>query len=118
MNSWPSRRRSGAGARLQCGPVETGWNPAPPRRANRSAGVFRVHLADGGRIIVDVVVVEIAGELGGVLVFEAALEPAPRRIAQLLATFLRGVQVFRESIEIDFAGRLEGNFFFLFVELF
>ena len=78
----------------------------------------RVHLANRGRIVVDVVIVEIAGELGGVLVFEAALETAPGGIAQLLAALLRGVEIFRQTIEIDFAGGFEGGFFFVLVELF
>ena len=77
-----------------------------------------VHLAHGGAVVVDVVVIEVAGELGGVLVFETPLEPAPGGIAQLLAALLRGVQIFRKTIEVDFAGGFEGNFFFVFVELF
>ncbi len=77
-----------------------------------------VQPANSRGIVVDVVVVEIAGELCGVFVFESALETPPGGIAQLLAALLGGIEVFRESIEIDFAGRLEGNFFFVLVELF
>jgi hypothetical protein len=53
-----------------------------------------------------------------VLVFEAALEASPRRIAELLAAFLRRVQVFCKAIEVDFAGGFEGNLLFVLVELF
>ena len=45
-------------------------------------------------------------------------EPSPRGIAELLATFLRGVELLRETIEIDLAGGFEDGFFLVFLELF
>ena len=77
-----------------------------------------VILRTGGAVVVDVVVIEVAGEFGGVLVFETALETAPGGIAQLLAALLGGIQIFRKTIEVDFAGGFEGNLFLVLVELF
>jgi hypothetical protein len=75
-------------------------------------------LRTGSAVVVDVVVVEIAGQLGGVLVLDQALEFAPGRVTQLLAALLGGVQIFRETIEVHLAGGLEGGFLFVLVELF
>src|SRR5262249_13176977 len=49
----------------------------------------------------NVVVVEVAGQLGGALVLEHALEAAPRRLARALATALRQVQVLVDLIQVD-----------------
>jgi hypothetical protein len=85
----------------------------------RSARVLAVgHLARGGAVVVDVVIVEVAGEFGGVFVFKTPFETAPGRVAQLLATLLGSVQILRKTIEVDFAGGFEGNFLFVLVELF
>jgi hypothetical protein len=78
----------------------------------------RVHATDRGGVIVDVVIVEVAGQLRGLLLLDAPLETAPGGIAELLPTLLRGVELLREPIEIDFAGCFEDGFLFVFVELF
>ena len=54
-------------------------------------------------VATDLVVLEIAGEFGGALLLEQPLEPAPRRVAHLLAATLGEIQVFNDLIEIDVA---------------
>ena len=49
----------------------------------------------------DVVVFEVARELGGSLVLEQALEPPPGGVAGLLTAALGQVQVFDHLVEID-----------------
>src|SRR5687768_12511554 len=89
-----------------------------PASGTRSAQVLAdVHPANGRGIIVDVVIIEIAGELGGDFFFLPALETAPRGITQLLAALLGGVQVFGQTIEVHVGGGLERGFFLVFVEL-
>ncbi len=72
-----------------------------------------------GAVIVDsdVVVIEIARELGDALVFDDALEPAPGRVAQLLASAFREVQLLVDLIEVDVRAIADGNFVFVFFEL-
>src|SRR6516162_5281560 len=54
-------------------------------------------------LIPDLVVLEIAGQLRGVLFLEQPLEAPPRRIARLLPTPLGEIQVLDDLIEIDVA---------------
>src|SRR6185437_5160862 len=57
----------------------------------------------------DVVILEVAGELGRALLLEPALEATPRRVASALPAALGEVQVLDDLIEIDvafFDGRL------------
>src|SRR5215831_16462479 len=60
-----------------------------------------VALARAVALIPDLVVLEIAGELRGVLFLEQPLEAPPRRIARLLSTPLGEVEVLDDLVEID-----------------
>ena len=65
----------------------------------------------------DVVVIEVARELGHALVFDDALESAPRGIAKLLAPALGKVQFLVDLIEVDVRAVADGRLVFLFFEL-
>src|SRR5205807_4046599 len=69
-------------------------------------------------VAADLVVLEIAGELGGALLLEQPLEPAPRRVAHLLTAPFGEIQVLNDLIEVDVAllgHGLIGLFVFEFV---
>src|SRR6185437_7901850 len=99
------------------------------RRIGRGARASGVRLAFSGllpprlvslvlAITADVVVLEVAGEIGGALLLEQSLEAAPSGIAGALAAPLGQVQVFDDLIEIDVAflyDRLVVLFIFEFV---
>src|SRR6516162_1157311 len=77
-----------------------------------------VALARAVALIPDLVVLEIAGELRGVLFLEQPLEAPPRRIARLLPTPLGEVKILDDLVEIDvpvLGNRLVGLFVFEFV---
>src|ERR1700728_858154 len=86
LAAWPARYRSSPEARLA---ASAGAGLAP-RRARRVAAV-----------IADFVVLEIAGQLGGVLVLEQPLEAPPRRVAGLLAAALGEVEVLVDLVQVD-----------------
>src|ERR1700730_4471756 len=94
-----SNRRAGAPTALRSGrppsqrrPASLQGRGAAPGLTRRPFAVFVIHA--------DVVVFEVAGELGGALVFEQPLEPAPRGIAGLLTPALGHVEVLDDLIEI------------------
>src|SRR5205823_2475858 len=69
-------------------------------------------------VVADLVILEIAGELGGVLVLEQPLEPAPGRVADLLAAALGEIKILDDLIKIDVAvlrNRLVGFLVFEFL---
>src|SRR5579863_958416 len=71
----------------------------------RASTVARLaaRLARRSTILADLVVLEIAGELGGVLLLEQPLEPAPRRVAASLPAALGEIEVLDDLVEIDVA---------------
>src|ERR1700731_1441171 len=75
------------------------------RRAPAARGLARLArgLARRTAVVADLVVLEIAGKLGGVLLLEQPLEPAPRRIPGFLAAALGEVQVLDDLVEVDVA---------------
>src|SRR5215469_2021574 len=77
-----------------------------------------VALARAVALIPDLVVLEIAGELRGVLFLEQPLEAPPRRIAGLLSPPLGEVKVLDDLVEVDvpvLGNRLVGLFVLEFV---
>src|SRR5204862_204293 len=93
---------------------------APARRADLEEGRPLLAAAPARRIAVvaDLVILEIAGELGGVLVLEQPLEPAPGRVADLLPAALGEIKILDDLIKIDVAvlrNRLVGFLVFEFL---
>src|SRR5215469_10201845 len=86
----------------------------PARAAPAGSAVTRAGRALGGRIVADLVVLEVAGELGSVLVLEQPLEAPPCGVADLLTTALGEIEVLRDLVEID-VPVLGGGFVSLFV---
>ncbi len=64
----------------------------------------------------DVVVLEVAGELGSALVLEQSLEATPRGIADLLTPTLGHVELFGDLVEVDIGIANERLVGFLFLE--
>ena len=82
-------------------------------RLTRLAGLAR---AIG--LVADLVILEVAGELCGVLFLQQTLEAPPRRISRLLATALGEIEILDDLIEIDVPvldDRLVGFFVLEFV---
>src|SRR5438128_4002724 len=120
--------------RLRSPKARSGWRTwstgSPPACSFRGLGPVPGRASDPdvsancGRVVVlatavvaDVVVVEVAGQLGHALLFDDALEPAPRGIAELLAPALGQVQFLVDLIEVDIRAIADGRVVFLFFEL-
>jgi hypothetical protein len=73
-------------------------------------------LARALTVLAYLVVLEVAGELGGALVLEQTLEAPPRGIAGLLAATLGEVEVLDDLVEIDVTVADDGFVGFLVLE--